>query len=63
MINPDEQWKLGGHCNECRRKRYCGTECKQHKESLRRELYRVIAKKMDEGTHGVFSQIMNRRTY
>ncbi len=23
-----EQWKSGGHCEMCRREKYCGTECK-----------------------------------
>ena len=32
---PDnEQWKLDGNCNICRRAKYCGTSCKAHKDRL-----------------------------
>ena len=34
---PVEQWKRGGDCNKCRRKKYCGTPCKasgERKEAL-----------------------------
>ena len=27
----NEQWKLDGKCNICRRKNYCSTTCKRYK--------------------------------
>lgn len=30
-IDKDEQWKLGGDCNKCRRKNYCKKGCKRRR--------------------------------
>lgn len=34
--NENEQWKPGnnGVCNVCRRQRYCGSECRNHKAKV-----------------------------
>lgn len=59
----DEQWNEKGLCYECRKKNYCGTECKAHKDRVRYEINKLITKKMDEKTHGVYSQIMSHSPY
>lgn len=40
----NEQWKDGGRCEECRRKPYCKTECRAHREREKRELFERVAK-------------------
>ncbi len=31
-----EQWKMGGDCSICRKRKYCNKECSQHKARVRR---------------------------
>lgn len=41
MSNSD-QWKHGGDCDKCRRKKYCGTPCRasgERREALLRQAY------------------------
>lgn len=37
-VNNSEQWLLAGDCDECRRQKYCKTECKAHKNSIQLSL-------------------------
>ena len=53
-----EQWKSGGHCETCRRERYCGTECtarkKLKKMQAERDALQIVleAFKKAEGEEG-----------
>lgn len=42
----DEQWKNGGDCQKCRRRNYCGTSCKKHKDKVERTIGGMVAKAM-----------------
>lgn len=48
MINENsDQWKHGGDCDKCRRKKYCGTPCKasgERKEALFRQAFMNVMK-------------------
>lgn len=59
MTENNEQWKLQGNCNECRRQKYCSTGCKAHKLKLYSEMSAIVASKMDEKTGGAYSQVMS----
>jgi|GEM_PF-3065879 len=45
MTNTD-QWKTDGICSKCRRKAYCGKQCKAAKEGTLRQLRRYVGKLM-----------------
>ena len=38
----NEQWKNGGDCKECRRRRYCSKECTQHKKYRHRRMKEAL---------------------
>lgn len=58
-INKNEQWKLEGICNECRRANYCRTSCTRRKRRLNYEMHSLIADKLNEITGGAYGVIMN----
>lgn len=39
----EDQWKHGGDCNKCRRKKYCGTPCKASGERNQALLHKAFA--------------------
>lgn len=56
-----EQWKSGGDCKLCRRKKYCGKVCKQHREAIRRMVRDVILEHTGGGILGeMLAKSMNR---
>lgn len=42
----NEQWKLNGNCDLCRRKYYCKNKCKAHKERVDTEIRMAFYKEM-----------------
>lgn len=42
----NEQWKEGGNCNECRRKKYCTKACTKHRKMRYELISQAIAKKI-----------------
>ena len=42
----DEQWKNGGDCRKCRRLKYCGSDCTEHKRRFKRKLGEMVEKAM-----------------
>ena len=40
----NEQWKSGGDCSKCRRKKYCKKECSEHKRLVNRVIRQSAAK-------------------
>ena len=43
-INKNEQWKLDGDCELCRRASYCNKECKAFKVSMENEMHEIFIK-------------------
>lgn len=41
-IEPNEQWKLDGDCNKCRRKNYCSKTCTAADRSDKREIQTLV---------------------
>lgn len=35
-MKENEQWKVGGDCEKCLRKNYCGSQCKEHKRFIQK---------------------------
>lgn len=40
---PVDQWNHGGHCEFCRRKKYCGTPCKARQNRRQSILNHMVA--------------------
>ena len=47
QIQENEQWKLSGNCEKCRRNNYCSKACTRHNRRIRAELYGLVADKMN----------------
>ena len=39
----NEQWKHGGDCNKCRRKKYCSKACSENKRRVSKQLNDKVA--------------------
>ena len=44
MNNSNEQWKLNGDCNKCRRKLYCNKICKAAERNMHKLFYESLSK-------------------
>lgn len=44
-INENEQWKLEGHCDKCRRLKYCSKECTVRRNRIDKEVRDFVAEK------------------
>lgn len=38
----NEQWKVGGNCEKCRKKLYCSKPCKVHREKVSKEYLKML---------------------
>ena len=45
----EDQWKLDGDCEKCRRQKYCGSECKPRKTVRKKAVFMDWAKNTKEG--------------
>lgn len=45
MTKANEQWKLDGNCDWCRRENYCSHECTAHRKRVEKEIKDFIARK------------------
>lgn len=43
----NEQWKDLGDCDKCRRKDYCGTQCKANKRFRYSQAYNFVMKQLE----------------
>lgn len=59
-IEQNEQWKLNGDCNLCRRKNYCKKPCTKYTRATNRMIYSMVHQIMDKATYGAYSEIINR---
>lgn len=59
-IQKNEQWQLQGNCDKCRRNNYCSKPCTRYKKTARKQLEKIVAKKMDEMTNGGMIEIINK---
>ena len=56
MVLENEQWKLNGDCNKCRKKQYCNKACKacvEYHSFLMRNM-------IDQATGGIYSYITEK---
>lgn len=37
-----DSWLINGNCEECRRRKYCSTECKKHRVRHKRNFYNAM---------------------
>lgn len=60
QIQENEQWKLNGNCEKCRRSNYCSTPCTRHKRRIRAEFKDLVADTMNKMTGGVMREIIDK---
>ena len=60
QIQENEQWKLNGNCEKCRRNNYCSTPCTHHNRRIRAELKGVVADTMNKMTGGVMREAIDK---
>lgn len=41
-----EQWKSGGDCRICRRRKYCTKTCSAYEKALKRDIATAVIKRM-----------------
>lgn len=58
MINipENEQWKLDGDCNKCRRDKYCSKPCTRCNRRAKAEFKQLVASTMNKMTSGVMRE-------
>lgn len=56
QIQENEQWKLNGNCEKCRRNTYCSKPCTCHDRQIRAELKGLVADTMDKMAGGMMSE-------
>lgn len=53
QIQENEQWKLNGNCEKCRRNNYCSTPCTHYNMRIRAEFKGLVADTMNKMIGGV----------
>lgn len=60
QIQENEQWKLNGNCEKCRRSNYCLTPCTHHKRRIRAGFKGLVADTMNKMTDGVTREVIDK---
>lgn len=60
QIQENEQWKLNGNCEKCRRNNYCSTPCTHHNRRIRAEFKGLVADTMNKMTGGVMREVIDK---
>jgi hypothetical protein len=60
QIQENEQWKLNGNCEKCRRNNYCSKPCTHHKRRIRAEYKGLVADAMNKMTGGVMREVIDK---
>lgn len=59
QIQENEQWKLNGDCEKCRRSNYCSTPCTCHNRRIRSEFTRIVVDIMNKMTGEALSEVID----
>ena len=60
QIQENEQWKLNGNCEKCRRNNYCSKPCTRYNKLIRSEITGLVADTMNKMTGGVMREIVDK---
>ena len=60
QVQENEQWKLYGYCEKCRRNNYCATPCTHHNRRIRAEFKGLVADTMNKMTGGVMRESIDK---
>lgn len=60
QIQENEQWKLNGNCEKCRRNNYCSTPCTHHNRRINAEFKGLVADTMNKMTGGVMREAIDK---
>lgn len=62
QIQKNEQWKLSGNCEKCRRNNYCSTPCTRHTRRINSEFNGLVVDIMNKMTGGVLGEVIDKTT-
>ena len=62
-IPENEQWKLQGNCDKCRRDSYCSKPCTRRSRANKARMNRLVAETMDAMTGGAMRDVINKTVY
>lgn len=60
QIQENEQWKLNGNCEKCRRNNYCSTPCTHYNRRIKAEFKGLVADTMNKMTGGVMREAIDK---
>lgn len=60
QIQENEQWKLNGNCEKCRRNNYCSTPCTHYNRRIRAEFKGLVADTMNKMTGGMMREVIDK---
>lgn len=60
QIQENEQWKLNGNCEKCRRNNYCSKPCTHRNRRIRSEFKGLVADTMNKMTGGVMREVIDK---
>lgn len=63
QIQENEQWKLSGNCEKCRRNNYCSKSCTRHNRRIKSEFNGLVADMMNKMTGGVMREVIDKTTH
>ena len=46
---PSDQWKHEGYCTACRRRNYCKSECRAHRDNVMARVHDMFLRKTGAG--------------
>lgn len=58
-IEQNEQWKLHGDCQTCRRKNYCSKPCAANARRTKAKLNSMVYQAIDKATGGAISTTLD----
>ena len=60
QIQENEQWKLSGNCEKCRRNNYCSTPCTHRNRRIKAEFKGLVADTMNKMTGGAMREAIDK---
>lgn len=60
QIQENEQWKLNGNCEKCRRNNYCSNPCTHRNRRIKAEFKGLVADTMNKMTGGVMREVIDK---
>lgn len=60
MEESNERWKTDGDCSKCRRKLYCGKDCKAAVNRLEKIAYEIVQEKRHSSKTPIYEMVQEK---